>query len=91
MVYEEGKGYLQMNSINADKLPYGAKQILNYEVTDGYKSAFLQRKRPREHLRDNLKRICGKEIRTKSEIDHDSAEEDQVKIKETPKEQIPIA
>ena len=51
----------------------------------------MQRKRPKEALKDNLKRVCGKEIRTKAEIDHDSAEEDLVKIKEKPKEQIPIA
>ncbi len=81
-----------MNSINVEKLPQGAKQILSFEITDGYKSAMMQRKkRPREHERDNLKRVCGKEIRTKAEIDHDSAEEDLVKIKEMPKEQIPIA
>jgi hypothetical protein len=50
-----------------------------------------RKKRPRENERDNLKRVCGKEIRTKAEIDHDSAEEDLVKIKGMPKEQIPIA
>ena len=74
-----------MNTINVDKLPQGTKQIVNYEVTE-YKSALLKRKRPKEGGRDNLTRECGKEIRTKAEIDHDSAEEDLVKIKETPKE-----
>ena len=50
-----------------------------------------RKKRSRENERDNLKRVCGNEIRTKAEIDHDSAEEDLVKIKETQKKQIPIA
>ena len=75
-----------MNTINVDKLPQGAKQIVNYEVTDVYKSVLLKRKRPKEGGTHNLTRECGMEIRTKAEIDHDSAEEDLVKIKETPKE-----
>lgn len=80
-----------MNTINVEKLPQGQRQTVSYEITEAFKSVVIQRRRPRQGEQDNLKRVCGQEIRTKAEIDQDSAEEELVKIKETPKEQIPIA
>jgi hypothetical protein len=43
---------------------------LNYQVTEGQKSVLgIKIRKPRQGEQDNLKRMCGKEIRTIKEIE----------------------